>query len=75
MERSLAQAWESSLMHCYQSAAFREFENESVLGVSSDAARLGDPPEGTGYGTFWNPQTTRAAIGLPMVRVPHTLHL
>ena len=68
---SLGRKWELKEMMTCSAAAKRAFatcrEQRCVVGVVSDGARLGDPPEETVAYILWSPQLDAGIIGVPQV--------
>ena len=68
---SRARAWGNKELLLIANACKRRFgvlrRDHLVLGISSDAARLGDPPEEPVASHFWSPALNAGAVGAPQV--------
>lgn len=61
----VATRWEKDIMLPYQTAGWRSFSETTALGIASDAARLGDPPEETVMYFFWEPGNDCGLVAPP----------
>ena len=65
---TMTSMWEEEHMAAYQVAMKRGFAAAKQVSVTSDAARLGDPPEETEIFLLWTPQGDCAAVAPPQVQ-------
>lgn len=61
----VATRWERDSMLHYQAAGWRSFSGAKAIGISSDAARLGDSPEETLIVFLWEPGADLGMVAPP----------
>lgn len=62
IDPSTARAWEKKVMRAYLEACAKTFAGCQILCISSDAGRIGDPPEETIFFLLWSPCNDRGAF-------------